>query len=232
MSDVLADEVHRREPSARRQATRERLLDAAIEVFSEHGLQGAAVETICSVAGFTRGAFYSNFDSKEQLFLAVLQRELERRAKQLREKVAEVEPYLRELSSSDQPIEFAEVARLATSFFTHEHQATTWFVLETEFLLLAMRDPSIAPGHEAFLQSFYSGISGVVDRVVRAAGRTFTLPVERAVVLLNDTFLGVLRSAALTGPAAEVDTDVLGERLAEVLFGITQDIDSAHKPVR
>ena len=59
---------------AERQAqTRRALLDAAAEVFIERGLQGTSVEAISERAGFTRGAFYSNFSSKEELFAEVLQ---------------------------------------------------------------------------------------------------------------------------------------------------------------
>ena len=54
-------------------ATRQALLDAAGEVFVERGLQGTSVEAIAERAGFTRGAFYSNFASKEELFAELLQ---------------------------------------------------------------------------------------------------------------------------------------------------------------
>jgi AcrR family transcriptional regulator len=53
--------------------TRERLLDAAVRVFLRRGLQGSSVEEIAAEAGFTRGAFYSNFKSKEELFVELLQ---------------------------------------------------------------------------------------------------------------------------------------------------------------
>jgi AcrR family transcriptional regulator len=52
--------------------TRERLLQAAERVFLRRGLQGSSVEEISAEAGFTRGAFYSNFESKEQLFVELL----------------------------------------------------------------------------------------------------------------------------------------------------------------
>jgi AcrR family transcriptional regulator len=59
---------------AERQAqTRQALLDAAARVFVERGFAGSSVEAIAEEAGFTRGAFYSNFDSKEQLFAELLQ---------------------------------------------------------------------------------------------------------------------------------------------------------------
>lgn len=63
-----------RKTRAERQAdTRSALLDAAAKVVIERGLAGASVEAICAAAGFTRGAFYSNFESKEQLFVELLQ---------------------------------------------------------------------------------------------------------------------------------------------------------------
>ena len=52
--------------------TRERLLDAAERVFQEEGLAAASVERITAEAGYTRGAFYSNFESKEQLLVELL----------------------------------------------------------------------------------------------------------------------------------------------------------------
>jgi AcrR family transcriptional regulator len=53
--------------------TRAALLDAAVEVFIERGLQGATIEAISERAGYTRGAFYSNFSTKEELFVELLQ---------------------------------------------------------------------------------------------------------------------------------------------------------------
>jgi AcrR family transcriptional regulator len=55
------------------QRTRAALLDAAEHVFVDRGLQGASVEAITERAGYTRGAFYSNFASKEELFAELLQ---------------------------------------------------------------------------------------------------------------------------------------------------------------
>lgn len=60
---------------ARQQAlTRERLLDAAIEVFSAKGFAGASIDAIAQAAGYTKGAVYANFANKEELFLAVVDR--------------------------------------------------------------------------------------------------------------------------------------------------------------
>jgi AcrR family transcriptional regulator len=56
----------------RQEQTREALLDAAARVFAKRGLQGSSVEEISAEAGYTRGAFYSNFNSKEELFVELL----------------------------------------------------------------------------------------------------------------------------------------------------------------
>ena len=64
--------VHR---SARREATRQRVLDAAREVFAERGVIGGSVEDITERAGFTRGAFYSNFTDKDDVVQALVERE-------------------------------------------------------------------------------------------------------------------------------------------------------------
>jgi AcrR family transcriptional regulator len=61
--------------SARREATRQRVLDAAREVFAERGVFGGTVEDICERAGYTRGAFYSNFADKPDLVEALIARE-------------------------------------------------------------------------------------------------------------------------------------------------------------
>lgn len=56
----------------RQQQTRAALIDAAARVFVRRGFQGSSVEEICAEAGYTRGAFYSNFTSKQQLFVELL----------------------------------------------------------------------------------------------------------------------------------------------------------------
>lgn len=59
---------------AERQAeTRQNLLDAAARVFIRRGFAAASIEAITAEAGYTRGAFYSNFESKEELFVELLQ---------------------------------------------------------------------------------------------------------------------------------------------------------------
>jgi len=56
-----------------RDDTREKLFEAAARVFEEQGIGGASIEAVAAAAGFTRGAFYSNFKSKDELIIAMLE---------------------------------------------------------------------------------------------------------------------------------------------------------------
>ena len=60
-------------PARRRALTRQSLLEAAARVFAERGFHGATLDDVAAAAGFTKGAVYSNFKSKDDLFLALLE---------------------------------------------------------------------------------------------------------------------------------------------------------------
>ena len=74
----------------RKEMTRELLLDAAIEVFAEKGYHGASLDDVADAAGFTKGAVYSNFTRKSDLFRALLEREAGRYDQALAETVSRV----------------------------------------------------------------------------------------------------------------------------------------------
>jgi AcrR family transcriptional regulator len=71
--------------SARNADTRERLLDAAARVYARNGFGGATLDQVAAEAGFTKGAVYSQFGSKENLLVALLQEHL---AEQVAEQIA------------------------------------------------------------------------------------------------------------------------------------------------
>jgi AcrR family transcriptional regulator len=64
-----------------RDETRQRIFDAAGRVFERQGIAAASIEAIAEAAGFTRGAFYSNFGSKDELIIAMLAYHAERSAR-------------------------------------------------------------------------------------------------------------------------------------------------------
>jgi AcrR family transcriptional regulator len=210
--------------SARRRATLNRLLDAGAEVFAETGLQGVSVEAICARAGFTRGAFYSNFSSKEELFLALLDREYALKSEDLRARGNELTALLRQ---QDRAMTVDDAARYVSEFFTLDGSEATWFALESEFALLAMREPARSPGLSDFVGRFQSELAELVEGIVHVAGRRFTMPVERAIPILIGIYERAHRITALSGPGAPEGIDELGERIAELLFAITTESPTA-----
>jgi AcrR family transcriptional regulator len=82
---VVRKRLTREESRAR---TRERLLDAAAELFAERGVIGTSVEQIAERAGFTRGAFYGNFADKHDLVRELLQRRTEQEPAEVRDLLA------------------------------------------------------------------------------------------------------------------------------------------------
>jgi AcrR family transcriptional regulator len=79
-----------REQSAAR--TRERLLAAARRVFAERGFYGASLEAVAEEAGLTKGAVYSRFKSKADLFLAFQEERNERTVKRVTDEIAALDP--------------------------------------------------------------------------------------------------------------------------------------------
>src|ERR1035438_10035189 len=67
--------------------TRGRLLASARLAFARSGFHGASVDEIASEAGFSTGALYSNFEGKEDLFLVLMEREIDEHARELADAV-------------------------------------------------------------------------------------------------------------------------------------------------
>ncbi|MBB5853624.1 TetR/AcrR family transcriptional regulator [Amycolatopsis umgeniensis] len=116
-----------------REQTRQRLLAAAAELFAERGVNGTSVEQIAERAGFTRGAFYGNFDGKHELVVELLRRRTQREA----EEVAAL---------SSGVGSFAEMMdRLRAWNVERAEHLEGWLILRTELALYALRNPEARP---------------------------------------------------------------------------------------
>jgi AcrR family transcriptional regulator len=81
-------EVTSRTPRPRRAEVRTRILEAAASVVAERGLAAATLDQVAAAAGFTKGAVYSNFRSKDELFLALLETQFARRVQSVERALA------------------------------------------------------------------------------------------------------------------------------------------------
>lgn len=117
----------RRTRSEARAQTRQRLLDAAMEVFLETGFAAASVEEIAARAGFTRGAFYSNFGDKEDIFLALMDARLEERISEAARLVTRsgAGNFLTELRAWSRDHDIADWVLLAAEFRVHALRSAT-----------------------------------------------------------------------------------------------------------
>ncbi|MEV6135379.1 TetR/AcrR family transcriptional regulator [Nocardia sp. NPDC051990] len=166
-----------RRVTRRRTETRKRLLTAAYQVFAEEGFGRATVERVCERAGFTRGAFYSNFTSLDELFLAMW----EQRSTAM---IAGVRTTLDGFSVENVADIRAAVERLDRAVPIDED----WFRITAEFTSHALRTPGLrqlmAEREEAIVAALMPTIVAALTRV----GRTVPDPVAlgQALVAVHD----------------------------------------------
>ncbi|SHF12847.1 TetR/AcrR family transcriptional regulator [Streptoalloteichus hindustanus] len=116
-----------------REQTRERLLTAAAELFAERGVNGASVEQIAERAGYTRGAFYGNFEDKHHLVRELLHRRTRGEHEEVRA--------LTESASSPQEA----LTSLRAWHRERANHLTGWLALRMELLLYALRNSEARP---------------------------------------------------------------------------------------
>ncbi|CAL4859011.1 helix-turn-helix domain-containing protein [Microbacterium sp. MM2322] len=156
-----------------RENTRARLLEAAHEVFAEVGLDAASVETICERAGFTRGAFYSNFESKDELFLALIRQLSE-------DKLDEVSVRVKKLSGGSDAIDL--VRQIASMSLAERMEPQLLSEVRTQ----ALRDPRLAEAFLAWRAQMLGRIVTIIRDVSELHALPLRMPVADAAALLLD----------------------------------------------
>jgi AcrR family transcriptional regulator len=134
-----------------REETRQRLFEAAAAVFAQQGIGGASVEAITSAAGLTRGAFYSNFDGKDELITAMLADHVEQTTRR----------NLELLARHRDPDDF--VAAVAAVDRSGQDPLGRSPLLHLELLLHAARTAGRRPEPGEFLQARRQLISDIVE---------------------------------------------------------------------
>ena len=187
----------------RRANTRERLLAAARSVFARSGFHGASVEEIASEAGFSTGALYSNFDGKEDLFLGLMEREIDEHAREITEAV-------RARTS---------IAERATGgarrWMTMIEREPELLLLFMEFWAYGVRDPQVRPKVAERFAQMRQVLTRLIADGVREFDLELALPAEQLAVAIDALADGIARQT-LADPDAVPD-ELMG-RVLSLLF--------------
>lgn len=152
-------------PTVQRRPTevRRRLLDAAMEAFARKGFHATTLDGIAADAGLTKGAIYSNFAGKRELFLALLEEQVTRRARIARTALLDT-PHG---SGAEAP---SPVAALADRLGRLAAAEPDWQLLYIEFWLFAMRDPDARRLLAAARRRLRQTIAELAEEVERRFG--------------------------------------------------------------
>lgn len=203
--------------TARRAQTRERLMTAARAVFAEHSVEGASVEEICEAAGFTRGAFYSNFSDRSELVLAMIRQSI-----QAQFAVAQQAIVTMKAAGDLAPQELVGIALSAldgsgAGLGVDRNEVIT----DRAMMLYAAREPSLREPYLRFVDACNTQVAGLIVDALDHAGLQLTVPLDAAVELLvaTHTHLQTLRLFESDRADAQL--------LSTLLAGITRPIGSA-----
>jgi AcrR family transcriptional regulator len=164
----------------RRQQTREYLLRAAAQVFSEQGFHAATLDEVAAAAGFTKGAVYSNFKNKEDLFLALLE-----------------DAYTREMSALKAAMEVSDLppeARLGDFVGVIRGEldlVPDMGALCLEFHLYALRNPTARARLNELEKEDIQAIAGIVEAERMRRGIETDESSERTARIIVALFRGI-----------------------------------------
>ena len=178
---------------------------AATLVFAARGISGASVEEICEAAGFTRGAFYSNFAHKDALVLALIEQGVQLQ-------FAAAERAIAEMKAAPASLRPEELLSLALTAFEAAGRSSPDSVLtQQEMLLHAARQPTLRAPYLAFTDECVRQLTALVADAIAHLGLRFTCPLSDAVELLAAAHEHASTQALFTGR--------LDSRLLQVLVG-------------
>jgi len=154
-----------------RDDTREKLFEAAARVFEDQGIGGASIEAIAAAAGFTRGAFYSNFKSKDELIIAMLEDHVEQSILRIRDL----------LERHKNLADFIEALR--TMNRSQQDPLGRSPLLHMEMILFVARAEKRRPELAKRLRARRKLVADIIETTAKNSGRT---------VILNPAWAGAL----------------------------------------
>ena len=155
-----------------RDDTRDKLFEAAALVFEEQGINAASIEAIAAAAGFTRGAFYSNFASKDELIIAMLEDHVE----------LSIRRCLELLANHKDPEDFIDAFRNMNR--SRQDPLGRSPLLHMEMILFVARAEQRRPELAKRLRARRQMVTEIVETTAKHSGRNFPDPAWVGAILL------------------------------------------------
>lgn len=158
----------------RKKETRQLLLESAVEIFAKLGFHGASVDKIAENAGFSKGAVYAHFHSKEELFLAILEQQMKLHVDNIHQVIEQQHSFSHFIETMDE------------YFLSVRQENRTWNMLNMEFLLYAMREETVRHKWSNMIIESVEKISKAIEKLMSKENYESTLtPNEMAWTILS-----------------------------------------------
>ncbi len=180
--------VERLTRERRRQQTRDVLVAAATEIFARRGFEGASLEEIADTAGFTRGAIYTNFDGKEDLFFAVTDR--------LNAQVIEA---FRAIAPDSADTKEWDFSTLADMWRASVDEFDDLFAIGKEYELYVLRNPAARERAAAHRRMQRDLVAAFIIEVAEQSGMTLRLPASTLASVILAAADGLTYAARIDG---------------------------------
>ena len=161
-----------------RERTTQRLLAAARKLIAKRGLSATTLDDIAADAGYTRGAFYSNFSSKGELFIELLRRDHEAMSAQLR-------------SLRDDSLRLEHIQQRIREIYNQMYRTNETFMNWTEARMLAARDTKFQVKLDALLLERRSAAAELIEYLYGRVGIAPPLAPTAVAMGVNSLFEGV-----------------------------------------
>lgn len=182
----------------RRENTRTKLVRASLDVFVEKGIDGATVDDLVKAAGFTRGAFYSSFSSKEEVFIALFD---EVTAELMAIANSSVESAVADVEADEScSILEADDAQVMLAVFEGIRPfGRQWYLLYSDAIARSLRDETLRAELAGQRERMRNQIGALLATRLEASGERALLPVEDLAQLLMGIFIDLLVREQLEG---------------------------------
>jgi AcrR family transcriptional regulator len=158
--------------------TQEKIKSAALKAFASNGFSGAAIDRIAEDAGFSRGAFYSNYSTKEELLLDLLQEQHEREISKWQSMIADAD----NLEITYQ--------KMSEEFIAYLQQAE-WGLFNIEVQLHAKRNPDFAKRYNQYVTAVNSNIAESLSAMYQKANRQIPADLLLIAAMIRNLVIGI-----------------------------------------